>query len=281
MNPNDGEGRISWHPAYVGAVHCELLPYEKEITIEAEVPLTSEPLKIDGIIIKKSPGTVIDKNFARIFRRYNIMEFKSPEDYFSVGDFYKSYAYVCLYSSLKGVAIGDMTLTLIAAHTPEKMLSHLSGARGFCVEEEYAGIYRIGGDYIPMQLMVTDRLSGEDNVFLSGLKKGLDKESLSGIIENARERVKDPLALAYLGVVIQANKGLIKEIHDMEREQTLEEIFEELGWAKRWEARGEARGEVRGAARARSEWQSREAALLERIRVLEAGQAGQVRRAPG
>jgi hypothetical protein len=46
------------------------------------------------------PPLVIDKNRARIFKRINICEYKSPEDRLSVKDFYKVYAYACLYAAI-------------------------------------------------------------------------------------------------------------------------------------------------------------------------------------
>ena len=39
------------------------------------------------------------KNIGRIFRRHNIVEYKSPKDSLSVDDFYKVYGYACFYKS--------------------------------------------------------------------------------------------------------------------------------------------------------------------------------------
>ncbi|MDR1636953.1 MAG: hypothetical protein LBR93_06415 [Treponema sp.] len=51
-------------------------------------------------IVKKAPELVIEKNIARIFKRINVLEYKSPEDYFSVYDFYKVLSYAYLYAAL-------------------------------------------------------------------------------------------------------------------------------------------------------------------------------------
>ena len=42
--------------------------------------------------IKKNVDEPIEKNIGRIFRKHNIVEYKSPTDYLSVDDFYKVYA---------------------------------------------------------------------------------------------------------------------------------------------------------------------------------------------
>jgi hypothetical protein len=60
---------------------------------DPEYQLTTEPLKIDVVIIKKTKNVVIDKNIAAIFREHNVLEFKNPTDYVSVNDFYKVYGY--------------------------------------------------------------------------------------------------------------------------------------------------------------------------------------------
>ncbi|MDR3122164.1 MAG: hypothetical protein LBU16_00075 [Treponema sp.] len=58
------------------------------------------------VIVKRSPGLVIEKNIARIFRRIIILEYKSPDDYFSVYDFYK----VLSYAALDKIAVEELTL---------------------------------------------------------------------------------------------------------------------------------------------------------------------------
>ena len=53
-----------------------------------EYNLTSEPLRIDCVVIKKAKGAVIEKNIAAIFRGVNLVEYKNPTDYLSIDDFY-------------------------------------------------------------------------------------------------------------------------------------------------------------------------------------------------
>ena len=46
-------------------------------------------MQIDELIIKVKDNETIQKNIGRIFRKYNIIEYKSPDDYLTVNDFYK------------------------------------------------------------------------------------------------------------------------------------------------------------------------------------------------
>jgi hypothetical protein len=129
---------IPWHPAFVQAMTLELEPWQDSLAIIPEYPLASEPLRIDLMIIKKAPDLVIDKNIARIFLGVNILEYKSPDDYFSVFDFYKVLSYAFLYASLHRVLPEDLTLSIIETRHPRELLKHI-GERGGGIAETGAG----------------------------------------------------------------------------------------------------------------------------------------------
>ncbi|SDI86693.1 hypothetical protein [Natribacillus halophilus] len=78
---------IAWHPSFAAALQLGLQAYSDELELETEYELTSEPLKVD-VLILKDRQTIIHKNIGRIFRHYNIVEYKSPRDYVSIDDFY-------------------------------------------------------------------------------------------------------------------------------------------------------------------------------------------------
>jgi hypothetical protein len=84
---------IKWHPTFFDALQLELLDYRDRLEFLYEHQLTAELLRVDTVIIKKPPEVCIDKNFVRLFREINLVEYKSPEDYLSVNDFYKVYGY--------------------------------------------------------------------------------------------------------------------------------------------------------------------------------------------
>jgi hypothetical protein len=84
------EDKIQWHPAFATAMMLELQEYCPDtLEIETEHQLTSKPLAVDILVIKKIRDTKISKNFAQIFKGHNIVEYKSPQDYISIDDFYR------------------------------------------------------------------------------------------------------------------------------------------------------------------------------------------------
>ena len=132
--------KISWHPAFFEAIQLELEEYGDNLQFIPEYPLTREPLRIDVVIIKKSRDIPIEKNIAAIFRKENIVEYKSPDDYVSIGDFYLVYGYACLYVTVNKVSIQDLTLTFVESRYPRELISHLKEERGYTVEETQPGI---------------------------------------------------------------------------------------------------------------------------------------------
>jgi len=94
-----GEEKIKWHPAFAAAIQLEFKEYKEHLDYEIEHQLTKEPLRIDVVIIKKLDDIEIDKTIGKIFRKYNVMEYKSPTDYFSINDYYQVKAYAYLYKA--------------------------------------------------------------------------------------------------------------------------------------------------------------------------------------
>ena len=68
--------------------------------------------------IKKKTGEALKKNIGRIFRRHNIVEYKSPKDYLGINDFYKVYAYACHYLAMskqvKDISADELTITFVS-----------------------------------------------------------------------------------------------------------------------------------------------------------------------
>jgi hypothetical protein len=109
---------LSWHPAFFEAIQMELDEYSQDLQFIAEYPLNTAPLRIDVVIIKKSRDVPIEKNIASIFRKDNIIEYKNPQDYVSVDDFYKVYGYACLYQSLNKADMKELTISFVESRYP-------------------------------------------------------------------------------------------------------------------------------------------------------------------
>ncbi|GMO48163.1 MAG: hypothetical protein Pg6C_10560 [Treponemataceae bacterium] len=113
-----------WHAAFVQVLQLELEDYADALEFRVEYRLTTEPLRIDVVVVKKKDGAKIDKNIGRIFRTHNIVEYKSPRDSFSTDDLFKTLVYVFLYAVVGGADPRDCTLTLAGARKPAKLMEY-------------------------------------------------------------------------------------------------------------------------------------------------------------
>ena len=229
---------IAWHTAFIEAIQLELGEYKDFLEFHSELQLTSEPLKIDCVIIKKVKNVVIKKNIAAIFRNINLIEYKSPADYVSIADFYKVYAYACLYASINNVPVTSLTLTFVESHYPRKLIEHLIKVRGYTVEEKSPGIYTVIGDILPIQLIDNRQLSAEENLWLKNLNNCLDPLAVLQISEEADRQSKAARIKAYMSVLAKANYKAIEEAIKMSSPaKSLDEVLERTGLAARWEER--------------------------------------------
>ena len=239
---------IAWHPAFVEAIQLELEAYRDFLEFHPEYQLTSEPLRIDCLVIKKPPDLVIEKNIAAIFREANLVEYKSPDDYISVDDFYKVYGYACLYASFEGVSVTSMTISFIESHYPRELLAHLQKIRGYKVEKTSSGIYTVKGDILPIQIIDSRKLSAEENLWLRDLDNRLKAQEASRLFQEAKRQGKAARINAYIDVVAKANYFAVEEAINMSSTATcLEDVLIETGMMARAEARGETRGAERTA----------------------------------
>jgi hypothetical protein len=249
-NKHSGE-KIPWHTAFFEAIQLELDEYSQDLEFLSEYPLNTEPLKIDVVIIKKNRDIIIKKNIASIFRKENIVEYKSPDDYVSVDDFYKVYGYACLYQSLNKVNIKNLTLTFVESRYPRELLGHLKKERNYVVEEKWPGIYYVKGDILPIQIIDSRKLSVEENIWLKDLNNKLDTPELKRITTEIQRKGKDARIKAYLYVIAAANKEFLLEVGKMtDYGLALYELFEENGLIAKWKDVVEAKVIAEGEARA-------------------------------
>ena len=171
LNTNDE--KIQWHPAFDAALQIEFGDEAKYLEFDPEHLISKKPMQID-VLVKNEKHVKLRKNIGRIFRQYNIIEYKSPEDDLDIDDFYKTYAYACLYKSdtetVDLIPADELTITFVCYHYPRNMLRKLEQDRKFSVEQQDSGIYYLIGDAIPIQLVIVPKLSKEHNYWLNNLR---------------------------------------------------------------------------------------------------------------
>ena len=221
---------LQWHPAFYAGMQIELAEEAHKLQFENEHQLSKKPLGIDVLIIKKKNKDKIEKNIGRIFRKHNIIEYKSPEDYLSIDDFYKVFGYACLYKSdtdnVNSIRAEEITVSYVCESSPRKVLKHLEETLKYEIVKVDKGIYYILGAIFPIQLILTSELSEKSNFWLRKLTNNLKEEN--DVVELATEYEKNRnnvLYKAMMDVIVRANKELFEEVKEKDMCEAIRELF--------------------------------------------------------
>ena len=226
--------KLQWHPAFGAALRITFQDEMQYLEMHEEYLLSKKPLQMDVLIIKKLQDVQIKKTIGRIFRKHNIIEYKSPDDSLSVNDFYKVYGYACIYQSntdrIKEIDPEDMTLTFVCSHYPSEFLKHLERVRGMCTEYQGGGIYYLKGDPIPMQLLIAPRMSDEENYWIQSMRTDLRAgEEIRKLMREYEKHRKSKDYTAVMNLITRANweqMAVEKKMCDALNELFAEELKE-------------------------------------------------------
>lgn len=245
---NTKDDKIQWHPAFDAALQIELGDEAKYLEFESEHMLTKKPMQID-VLVKNDKHVKIQKNIGRIFRQYNIIEYKSPKDDLNIDDFYKTYAYACIYKSdteaVDRIQATELTISFVCYHYPRAMLNKLERDRCIAVEGVDDGIYYLLGDAIPIQLIIVPALSKENNYWLNNLRNDLKSGGeIRRFIELYEKNKNSKLYQALADTIMRANWKEVKEERKMC--EALKELFADD--LRESELKGRNAGKIEGAA---------------------------------
>ena len=250
MGEETKEPAIQWHPAFFAGIQIEFSQEKEKLTFENEHLLGTKLKQIDVLIIKKESEATIQKNIGRIFRRHNIIEYKSPDDYVSIDAFYQVYGYACFYKAdtnhVDEIKANEITITFVCKDRPRELIKHLMQERGFRIKGK-EGIYTIQGDYFPMQLLITSELSEEENFWMRFLTNDLKTvEEANKILSEYEGHQNENNHKSVMNAIVHANKELFKEAKKM-CEALLELMKDELEESKNaGRIEGEKNGRIEG-----------------------------------
>ena len=212
-----------WHPAFYGAMQLELAEDKMELDFAEEVILNMLPLRLDMLVIKKKRAYTIRNEIGSIFQKYNILEYKSPDDELDMNTFLKGVVYALLYKikepHLDEILLSDITLSFIRERKPIKLLKKLI-EKNFLVEEKYPGIYYINRtECFPIQIIVTKELDFHNHIWLKSLSSRMSQKEAVELLE-VTKRMEEPdekkHADSVWEVVVTQNKEIIQKLMEDE-----------------------------------------------------------------
>ncbi len=131
---------------------------------------------------------IIDRGIkiCQIFRRKNIIEFKSPDDELSERVLWKVVGYAGIYISKYGVKDSEITITLLRDTKPVKLLKDLAE---YVEADHENGIYYIKDWKVdfPIQIVVMSSLKGTENAGLRAISKNPRIEDIEQLLREVSE----------------------------------------------------------------------------------------------
>ena len=250
--------KTQWHPGFTAAIRIELKDNSDDLEFKEEHNLSKKPLQIDLLIIKNDKKAIIQNKIGKLFKRYNILEYKSPDDEMGVDALYKVIAYACLYKSSGGkeneYKAKDITITLIRQRYPKTLINYLK-EEGYEIEKKYDGVYYvIGKTMFDMQIIVSKELDSSENIWLHSLQSDISQDVYQQLLLSVNElgsKEKEEYGDAVLEVVSKANISSIRKWkEESEMCATLEEVMAPELEAKKNEGKAEGRAEGRAEGQA-------------------------------
>lgn len=244
--------KTQWHPGFTAAIRIELKDNRDDLEFKEEHNLSKKPLQIDLLIIKNDRNVSIQNKIGKLFKRYNILEYKSPDDEMGVDALYKVLAYACLYKSSgekeNEYKANEITITFIRQRYPQTLIEYLK-KEGYDVERKYSGVYYIvGKTMFDIQIIVSKELESSENIWLHSLQSDISQETYQQLLLSVSEldaKEKEIYGDAVLEVVSNANiSNIEKWKEESEMCATLEKVMAPELDAR--ELRGELRGELKG-----------------------------------
>ena len=251
---------LQWHPAFFAGLQIELEEDAENLIFDNEFQLGKKPMAVDVLVVKKNKDLPVRKNIGQIFKKYNIIEYKSPEDSLTIDDFYKVYGYACIYKADTGtvdsIPVEELTITLASGRYPRKLIRHLRVVLHDTVRNVGKGIYYVEGEKIAIQIIVLSQLSKEENLWLSSLTNKLkEKKTVDDLLREFEKHRENTLYRSVMDMILHANKkvfeevkgmyGFIQELYEDEFEEARKKFEMELNdekektwnmaWGKAWD----------------------------------------------
>jgi len=210
---------IQWHPGFYGAAELEFLSNKGDLEFQREFNLSKEPIRMDLLIIKKLADVRIENELGHIFKKYNVAEFKSPDDALSIDDYYKTVGYACLYKGLgetvDQIPADELTISIFRESYPREMFEAMKNL-GMEIKEQYPGIYYIISGkqaLFDTQIVVTKQLDKETHRILRILSKHVREEDVRAFVEKAVQ-MSEPGDRNNVDAVLQVSVSANKEIFE-------------------------------------------------------------------
>ena len=203
-----------WHSLFYALLHIVLFGY-KDVEINREVVLGSQPSRADFVVVSDRSGVDLGLSIFQSFKKWNIIEFKNPSDELSESVIWKVIGYAALFIAKYKVPNDEVTLTLVRGAKPVKLFKTMGR---YISDGGSKGIYRIK-DWkvdLPIQIIVTSELQGEEYALFRAVSKHPQLEDIQKVIHDG-SCIKDEHLIDWYRDYLDIMSKIDREIVDQAR----------------------------------------------------------------
>lgn len=186
-------------------------------------------MQVDVLITKRDAEKHIRKNIGQIFKKYNLIEYKSPDDYVCINDYHKVLGYAHFFVAdtvhVNEISCKELSISFVSLKYPQKLMKHIV-SKGCEVEKKEDGIYYVYGEQFAIQIIVCSALPEESNLWLRNLTNKMKETASVEKLARAYEKHKEnKLYSSVMDILIRANVAKFSEVKNMC--EALKELFKE------------------------------------------------------
>ena len=228
--------RSDWHTGFESVLRLDTFDYGSGVHIRTEEVLGEEPPRADFIVLVEEPGIYMDKAIYQIFRRYNVLEYKNPNDDLNERVLRKVIGYANFYIGLaeheEDIRSDEVTISIFRAKKNPQMFRRMMDA-GTLEADEVKGIYHVKGyTDLPYQIVITSELEGAEYVAHRAVSDRAEEADVKELIDIGKDETNDVKRRHFrvlLKFVAEKNPELLADIRrrDEEMATTWKDIFRE------------------------------------------------------
>ena len=183
------EKDVQYHPPACAALELELRADQEVLDFQPELNLNTLPNKVDVLVVKKKPAVQLHSGLGTIFRKYNLWEYKNPNDKLNEKIYFRMLGYAGLFLAYQADTddVSEITLSFMREKKPVKLMGWLK-KNGFCITEYQKGIYHIkkSGHY-DMQIVVTSETDVDLYRWVTKLSSNVKEEDVRKLSDTLKD----------------------------------------------------------------------------------------------
>ena len=188
----DRTPREQWHIPFYASYEMDFMEYRDVLEITLQYLLSTKS-EIDILTVKKKDGAVINNGIGGDYKKYTLVEYKSPDKSPGIDTFYQMFGYAFLYIRLEKVqSMKDVLSSLICYHFPRKIVEQLKELDYTMINRE-AGVYYFQHPKLfDVQIVLLNKVDIKQYPWMSLVQKRLSEDRADSI-EDLVKKITDPI----------------------------------------------------------------------------------------